>query len=236
MTESTLYLIPSPLGEADYSTLFPSSNLSVVDKIDAFIVEDERTARRFLIKLGISKKIDDLTFISFKKNGENEELLVFLRENAKKGKDIGLLSDAGTPCIADPGHLIVQEAHRLNMRVVPLVGPNSIVLALMASGLNGQNFAFHGYLAIEKSKREKELRFLESLIFRTGQTQIFIETPYRNNQLLASILTVCNPDLKLCVATNITTREEKIVTLSISKWRKEEIDLHKQPTIFLLGR
>lgn len=236
MTESTLFLIPTPLGEQDFSALFPPLNAELLSSIEVFFVEDLRTARRFLLKCGMKIPIDDLDFFSFKDYRKEFNPLDFLKEHATAGKNIGLLSDAGTPCVADPGSVIVAEAHRIGMRVVPLIGPNSVILALMASGLNGQNFAFNGYLPIDQQNREKQLLFLESLLLKSGQTQIFIETPYRNNQLLQSILHTCRPDTKLCVAINLTTPEEQVISTTISKWKKIKTDLHKQPAIFLLGK
>ena len=151
-----------------------------------------------------------------------------------EGLPVGLISDAGVPCIADPGHLIVAEAHRLGIPVVPLIGPCSIILALMASGFNGQNFAFHGYLPAEQPDRERKLKILENGILKYKPTQIFIETPYRNNHVFNSIMGVCAPNLRLCIASNITCENESIVTKTIGQWKKTTVDLHKQPTIFLL--
>lgn len=236
MTGPALFLIPTPLGEQDFSALFPPLNAELLSSIEVFFVEDIRTARRFLLKCGMKTPIDNLAFFSFKDYRKEVNPLDFLREHAAAGKNIGLLSDAGTPCVADPGHIVVAEAHRIGMRVVPLIGPNSVILALMASGLNGQNFSFNGYLPIDKQNREKQLLFLESLLLKSGQTQIFIETPYRNNQLLQSILHTCRPDTRLCVALNLTTPEEQIISATIAKWKKIKMDFHKQPAIFLLGK
>jgi len=232
----TLFLIPTPLGDADFTHLFPLYNAEISNEIDAFFVENLRTARRFLLQLGMKTAIDDLFFFSFQQNRKLSDAIAFLKEQHAFGRNIGLLSDAGTPCVADPGSAIVAEAHRLNMKVKPLVGPNSIILALMASGLNGQSFAFNGYLPIGQHEREKELRFFESLLVKNGQTQVFIETPYRNHHLLASICAVCQPNTKLCVAIQLTTPEEVIITDTVAQWRKKRINFHKKPAIFLLGR
>lgn len=230
-----LYLLPAPLGEADFSLLFPPFNIEIINSIDYYIVEELRTARRLLRKMNISKPIDHLFFNLLNEHTKNVNLNDYLAP-CLDGKPVGLLSEAGTPCIADPGNSVVAKAHQLEIEVIPLIGPNSIMLALMASGFNGQHFTFNGYLPVDRQQRETEIRFLESLLKKNGQTQIFIETPYRNNHLLDSILTVCAPETRLCVACNLATPEQWIKSLSVSKWRKEKIDLHKKPVVFLLGR
>ena len=230
---SALYLIPSPLGESNFENVFPSFNSQIINEIDFYIVEDVRTERRFLKKLGIQKPIDELTFFHLDKHAKDLNVSEFLQP-CLNGQNVGLLSEAGVPCIADPGNLVVSEAHRLGIKVVPLIGPCSIILALMASGFNGQNFAFHGYLPAEQPARERKLHQLENDILKRKQTQIFIETPYRNNHIFNSILTICSPMLRLCVAANLTTEEEFIQTKTIAQWRKQPLDLHKQPAIFLL--
>ena len=230
-----LYLIPAPLGEADFSLLFPPFNLEIINSIDHYIVEELRTARRLLRKMNIQKSIDELTFSLLNEHTKNADLNEYLSP-CLSGNPMGLLSEAGTPCIADPGSSVVAKAHQLGIEVIPLIGPNSIMLALMASGFNGQYFTFNGYLPIDRNQRETEIRFLETLLKKNGQTQIFIETPYRNNHLLDSFLTVCASETRLCVACNLSTPEQWIKSQSISKWRKEKIDLHKKPVVFLLGR
>lgn len=229
-----LYLIPSPLGEGDFEAVFPAFNSRIINEINYYIVEDERTERRFLKKLGIETPIDNLTFFLMDKHNRNWDVKSFLQP-CLDGNNVGLISDAGVPCVADPGHLVVAEAHRLGIQVVPLIGPCSIVMALMASGFNGQNFAFHGYLPAEQPDRERRLKVLESQIVKYKQTQIFIETPYRNNHIFKSILSVCAPNLRLCVATNLTCEDEMIISQTIAQWKKNPIDLHKQPAIFLLS-
>lgn len=235
MDAPTLFLIPSPLGECDFTAIFPAVHQTVINQCSAFIVEDLRTARRFLRKAGFTKPFDEVELFELNKFTRENELNDFLKPCAA-GKHVGLMSEAGTPCVADPGNKVVALAHRQNIRVTPLVGPNSIILALMASGFNGQNFTFNGYLPIEQQKREKELQFIENLLVKNNQTQIFIETPYRNNHLMESILKVCQPFTKLCVAVNLTTEKEQIITTTIAKWRKTTFDFHKQPAIFLLGK
>lgn len=230
----SLYLIPSPLGESDFSRVFPTFNSQIINEINYYIVENVREERRFLKALGIQTPIDNLTFFHLDKHEKGLDIKEFLAP-CLEGQNIGLLSDAGVPCVADPGHLVVSEAHRLGIQVVPLVGPSSILLALMASGLGGQNFAFHGYLPSEQPDRERRLKQLEASCIKFKQTQIFIETPYRNNHVFNSIVNVCAPNLRLCVASNLTCENESIVTKTVAQWRKTTIDLHKQPTIFLLN-
>jgi len=230
-----LYLLPAPLGEADFNLLFPPFNQEIINSIDHYIVEELRTARRLLRKMNINKPIEELSFTLLNEHTKNANLNEYLTP-CLEGKNMGLLSEAGTPCIADPGSSVVAKAHQLGIEVIPLIGPNSIMLALMASGFNGQHFAFHGYLPVDRNQRETEIRFLESLLKKNGQTQIFIETPYRNNHVLDSILTVCAPETRLCVACQLATPEQWVKSQSVSKWRKENVDLHKKPVVFLLGR
>jgi len=235
MKLGTLYLIPSPLAECDFAKIFPIYNTEILQNIDHFIVEDLRTGRRFVKKLGMQKPMESLHFSTLNehtKGNEMENLLQPLIE----GKNVGLISDAGTPCVADPGSIIVSRAQQLEAEIVPLIGPSSILLTLMASGLNGQSFAFNGYLPREQPDRERQLRFLESLIKKSNQTQIFIETPYRNNHLFKSILAVCDPAVRLCLGVNITSENQMIKTMTVKKWKSQKLDLHKQPTVFLLGR
>ena len=236
MTPGKLYLIPSSLGEKDFDFLFPRFNAEIINSIDVYIVEDLRTGRRFLKKLGLRKAIDDLEFFLLNEHTQGVDLNEYLR-CCGEGKNVGLMSDAGTPCIADPGNVVVvAKAHQLGVEVVPLIGPNSIVLALMGSGFNGQSFAFNGYLPVEQDRRESRLKVLESLVIKNNQTQLFIETPYRNNHLFQSILRVCQPDTRLCIACNMATDEQFLKSQSVARWRKEQIDLHKKPTVFVLGR
>ena len=233
MTKGILYLVPSPLSEGAVETVLPAGTLAVIRRLDTFIVEEVRTARRFLIKAGIDTPIDGLTFHVFNEHSGESDLESYM-EPLLNGKDIGLLSEAGVPCIADPGSLIVRTAHECGIRVVPLTGPSSILLALMASGFNGQNFAFVGYLPADKSLRVKKIRELERIIAERDQTQIFIETPYRNLQLLEAITKTCRPETQLCLATDISGVNEVIKSESIDFWRSRKPDIHKRPTIFLL--
>jgi len=235
MKLGTLFLIPSPLDECDFVKIFPVYNLEIIQDIDYFIVEDLRTGRRFVKKLGIQKPMENLHFSTLNEHTKSSEIDLLLQP-LLEGNNLGLISDAGTPCVADPGSIIVSKAQQLGTTIIPLIGPNSILLALMASGLNGQSFAFNGYLPREQPEREKQLRFLESLVKKSNQTQIFMETPYRNNHLFKSILSVCDPATRLCLGVNITSERQMIKTMTVKKWKSLKIDLHKQPAVFLLGR
>ena len=234
MNKGKLYLIPTILGEGTQDTTLPSPILKAIKEIDIFIVENLRTARRHIKKIYREKDIDTTTFYSYGKydtlNLEEEFLSHILL-----GQNIGLLSEAGLPCIADPGAEIVAYAHDFQIDVIPLVGPSSILLALMSSGLNGQNFAFTGYLPIDKSDRIKAIKNLEEIVKKTDQTQIFMETPYRNNQLIETLLKTCSNSLKLCIASDITLSTENIKTKTIDEWRQTKINIHKKPTIFLIA-
>ena len=234
MDKGKLYLIPTILGEGTQEATLPSTILKAIKEIDVFIVENLRTARRHIRKLDREKNIDATTFYSYGKydtlNLEQDFLPHIL-----SGQNVGLLSEAGLPCVADPGSKIVAYAHDFQIDVVPFVGPSSILLALMASGLNGQNFAFTGYLPIDKAERTKIIKQLEELVKKTGQTQIFMETPYRNNKLIETLLKTCSNNTKLCTASDITLPTENIKTKTIAEWKQTKINLDKKPTIFLIG-
>lgn len=233
MTKGTLYLIPALLSEGNVASVLPEGTLGIIRKLDSFIVEEIRTARRFLIKSGVETPIDNLTFQVFNEHSNDQELHEYL-SGALEGRDTGLLSEAGVPCVADPGALIVKVAHELGIRVVPLTGPSSILLALMASGFNGQSFAFVGYLPADKLMRARKIKELEKNILEKDQTQIFIETPYRNLHLFETLVGTCRPDTQLCIATDISGSAEMIKTLPVYGWKKLKPDIHKKPTIFLL--
>jgi 16S rRNA (cytidine1402-2'-O)-methyltransferase len=211
----------------------PANFSQHINTLKIFIVEELRTARRFLRSSGYTQNFDDVTFFVLNEHTDSREIETYLDMISKDS--IGLLSEAGVPCVADPGSEIVALAHRKNIPVVPLVGPSSILLALMASGLNGQNFCFNGYLPIDKKERERRLKDLEQLAIRENQTQIFIETPYRNNHLFESILNVCSPNTCIGIAANITQENAIHQTKTVSEWRKKPIDLHKQNAVFLIG-
>ena len=232
MQNGTLYLIPVPLAEEVAHKTFTPYLVDTINQIDTYIVENSKTARRFLKEAGLKTPQKDLIVHDYGKHNRTD-LGQFFNE-LKAGKDVGLMSEAGCPGIADPGADIVAEAHKQGIKVVPLVGPSSILLALMASGFNGQSFAFWGYLPIDKEQRTKRIKDLDLSASRYKQTQIFIETPFRNNQLFEEILKSCKPNTQICVASNLTAEDEFIKTQSVYNWRKEEIDLHKKPTIFLM--
>ncbi len=227
-----LYLIPSTIGETDINQVIPDKVRDIVNQVQVYIVENERTARRFLIKLGIKTAIDDLTFFILNKHTQKSELEKFLQPC--DNEHVGVLSEAGVPAVADPGSEIVAMAHQKGIKVIPLVGPSSILLALMASGLNGQNFIFHGYLPVKPDGRKKRIKAIEQSSFKLDQTQIFIEAPYRNNQMLNDLVSVCNSKTLICVACNLTQTNEFIRTQTVAQWKKITVDLHKKPTIFLI--
>lgn len=229
-----LFLIPITLGESSIDRVIPADVKHILTGTDHFIVENIKTARRYIRKAVPEKSIDKITFFVLNKNTEREELPKFMAP-LDKGYDTGVITEAGVPGIADPGEEIVRLAHRKGIRVVPLVGPSSIILALMSSGLNGQNFAFNGYLPIQSHDRIKKLKTLEKRSRLEKQTQIFMETPYRNNQLLKDITASCRDHTQLCIASNITLENEMIHTRSIREWRNEMPDLNKQPAIFILS-
>lgn len=230
---SSLYLIPTSLGDTSFEKILPSYNTKVVNALKYFIVEDVRTARRFLKKTNPAIDIDALTFFILNQHTSLVEISSFLRPMFD-GHDMGILSEAGCPAIADPGAEVVAIAQRNDFKVIPLVGPSSILLALMASGFNGQSFAFNGYLPIQPAERAKALRTLESKAFTENQSQIFIETPYRNMKMMEEILNSCKPSTHLCIAADITLESEFIKTKTMSEWKKTLPDLNKRPCIFIL--
>jgi 16S rRNA (cytidine1402-2'-O)-methyltransferase len=230
-----LYLIPTTLGETEPLNVLPLSVKKVIEHVDIFIVENEKTARKDIKRISASKQQSSLKLFPLNKFTEESELPTYL-EPCLQGQDVGLLSEAGCPGIADPGAEIVKIAHQKNIQVVPLVGPSSILLALMASGMNGQSFAFNGYLPIDKSDRKGELKRLERLSYEHNQTQCFIETPYRNNKLLEDLCAVLHDSTQLCVACDVTLPTEYIKTLPIKIWKNTKIDLHKRPAMFVIHK
>lgn len=232
--EAALYLIPVTLGDTPLERVLPSYNRTVVLGIRHFIVEEVRTARRFLKQVERSIDINALTFYPM---GKHADAALFARylEPLRRGEPVGVISEAGCPAVADPGADVVAVAQREGLKVVPLVGPSSILLAVMASGFNGQSFAFHGYLPIEPTARAKALKRLESLAVNENQTQLFIETPYRNARMMADIMRACRPQTRLCVAAGLTTPQEYIRTLTVKQWRETKMpELAKVPAIFVL--
>lgn len=232
--QASLYLIPVPLGETPVDQVLPEYNREIILKIRHFIVENERTARRFLKKTDASINIDELTFYLLNRHTSPQVLSDYLKP-AMDGNPVGIISEAGCPAIADPGADVVAMAQQKNIRVVPLVGPSSILMALMASGFNGQNFAFHGYLPIDADQRTKAIKQYEQRIYSEDQTQLFIETPYRNEKLVEDFIRTCKPSTKLCIAADITCETEYIKTRSIAEWKRQAApDLSKRPCLFLI--
>ncbi len=228
-----LYLIPTTIGEANFEEVLPTGNKEIVFSLQHFIVEELRTARRFLRSYGYTKDFDQVDFSVVNEHTKAQETVNILAP-CKAGYDVGLLSEAGVPCVADPGSNVVAMAHAQNIRVIPLTGPSSILLALMASGFNGQNFAFSGYLPIKPAERSKALKKIEQKIFKDNQTQLFIEAPYRNVKLLEAMCKQFSKEIKICVACDIATSKEFIKTKSISYWAKQMPNIHKRNTIFVV--
>jgi 16S rRNA (cytidine1402-2'-O)-methyltransferase len=232
-TTGTLYLIPAPLGISEIKDIIPTHVNEITCELTEFIAEDARTARRYLKTAGYTKPFDDIVFHILNKYTRDEEIPDFLN-SLLKGNNVGLLSEAGIPCIADPGAAVVKMAHQFTIKVVPLTGPSSIFLALSASGMNGQNFVFHGYLPIDKNERKKKIKEIENTSYIKDQTQIFIETPYRNKQMFDEIVNSCKPQTMLCIARDITLSDEFIKTMTVGEWRSEPPELNKKNTVFLI--
>ena len=230
---STLFLIPTTLGNVTTSNCIPTRVVEITQSLTHFIVEDVRTARRYLSKLKMPVPIDKLNFYELNEHTKPEELHLLLQP-LLEGNDVGLMSEAGVPAIADPGKDIVRIAHQKGIKVVPLVGPSSILLALMASGLNGQNFAFNGYLPIKDQERAQQIRMLEKRSVQEQQAQVFIEAPYRNIKLLEALIATCNNNTMLCIAANLTLDDECIQTQPIAYWKKHIPDINKKPCIFIM--
>jgi len=233
MPYGTLYLIPVPLADDAAAKSFTPYLVDTINSIKEYIVENEKTARRFLKEAGLKTPQSELLMHDYGKHNRADGTAEFFK-GLQAGNDVGLMSEAGCPGIADPGAEIVEKAHRMGIRVVPLVGPSSILLALMASGFNGQSFTFHGYLPIDKIERGKKIKELEALSIKNDQTQLFIETPFRNNPMLEEILRSANPKTRLCIACDLTSATELVQTKTIAEWQKKIPELHKRPTIFLL--
>ena len=231
--ETALYLLPVTLGDTPIETVLPSYNHDIIVHIRHFIVEDIRSARRFLKKVDRNIDIDSLTFYPLNKHTSPEALSGYLKP-LEAGESMGVISEAGCPAVADTGADVVAIAQRKGLRVIPLVGPSSIILSVMGSGFNGQSFAFHGYLPIDAPERIKTLKLLEQRIYSENQTQLFIETPYRNHKMFDDIVSTCRPQTKLCIAANLTCEGEYIKTRSIKDWKGHCPDLSKIPCIFLL--
>lgn len=229
----TLYLIPTPVGESNSLTVLPAETLNILPDIQHFLVENIRSARRFLKSSAYPHDFDNVWFCEINEHNQLHIESEWL-EPMKDGKNMGLLSEAGIPCVADPGYTVVRMAHENGFNVSPLGGPSSIIKSLMASGLNGQQFSFHGYLPVKTDELKRKLKKIEEQSV-SGYTQIFIETPYRNDRLFDTITAVCKPDLLLCIAVSIDTEEQSIQTRSITGWKKIKPNLKGKPCVFLLG-
>ena len=234
-TLGKLYLIPTTMGDCDPMDVLPQTIKRAIDLIDYYIVENEKTARKSIKQVQPEKKQSELILFALNKRTETQEHKEFIKP-LLKGKDMGLMSEAGCPGVADPGAVIVKLAHEKGIQVVPLVGPSSILLAMMASGMNGQSFTFHGYLPIEKGEKKASLKVLERISQERNQSQIFIETPYRNNKMLEDLLLLLNPETYLCIAADITLSTEYIKTKKAKDWKKETVDLHNRPAIFIIHK
>ena len=231
-----LFLIPAYLSDESPIDYFAPSIKEYILKTDYFFVENEKTARKVIKFFAPEKKQSDLKLFILDKYSESNDLKE-AQKLMKSGQDFGLLSEAGLPCIADPGNVMVKWCHENNIKVIPINGPSSIILALISSGFNGQEFTFHGYLPIDKEQKKKQILFLEHQVQKSGYSQIFMETPYRNNQLLEDLIKFLNPNTKLCIAANINhPTEEFIKTLKISEWKNKKPELHKIPAVFVLGK
>ncbi len=232
--KGTLYLIPTTLGiNSETDEVIPVKINRIINLIDEYIVENEKAARHYLKKMGIIKPLQEIILHPLNQHTKPNEISSYLN-SINEGKNIGIISEAGCPGIADPGAEVVKLAHERNIRIIPLVGPSSILLALMASGFNGQNFCFHGYLPKERSERIKKIKDIERVAKEKNQTQLFIETPYRNNHILDDILTNCDNKTQLCIACDITLETEFIKTKSILNWKNKIPDINKRPAIFLI--
>jgi 16S rRNA (cytidine1402-2'-O)-methyltransferase len=231
-----LYLVPNLLGVVPPAEVLPERTIAIARSLEHFVVETPKAARQFILSLRSERAIQQIGFATLDVDTPADRVPALLQP-AIDGKDLGLLSDAGCPGIADPGALLVAAAHRAGVRVVPLVGPSAILLALMAAGMNGQQFAFHGYLPVAAGARVKALKTLDDAVARSGATQIYIETPYRNDAMLAATLAACRPGTELCVASDLTLPVEQVIRKSIADWRSSaHVELNRRPAIFLMGR
>jgi 16S rRNA (cytidine1402-2'-O)-methyltransferase len=233
VTDGALFLVPSMLGDGEAAQVLPDAVLATIRGLDGFIAEEPKTARAFLKRVGMSRALADVRITTLSEHTEAAELPALLQP-ALDGERIGLLSEAGYPALADPGAELIALAHRLGVKVVPLVGPSALPLAWAASGLNGQSFCFHGYLPVDVAARSARIRQLEQLSRMEGSAQSFIEAPYRNNQMLASLLQACEADTRLCLATELTLATESIRTRTVREWSTATPDLHRRPTVFVL--
>ena len=233
MAKGKLYLIPSPLGEGAVADALPPRNIYIIESLKHFVVEEITTARRFLSRCGLKGRIETLNFYELNEHTDPKIGAGYV-SLLLEGNDVGLISEAGLPAVADPGSILVAAAHREDIQVIPLVGPSSLMMALMSSGLQGQNFAFNGYLPVKEEARKSKLRFYEAHSRKMNQSQIFIETPYRNHALFASILETCSPSTMLTVAADISLPAEFIRTMPVGLWRKSGMKIGKRPCVFII--
>ena len=233
MKPGILYLIPTPLGEGDPYFVLPASVPGILKQLSHFIVEDTRSARRFISRMKLDIRIEDLSFEELNEHSKATDIS-HLMQPLKNGQNVGLLSEAGVPGVADPGALAVEAAHQSGIRVVPLVGPSSIILTVMGSGLNGQNFAFNGYLPIKPEERSKKIQMLERRSIQETQSQLFIETPYRNQKMWEDLLKYCQSTTRICLGCDLTTETEWIETHSVYEWKKRKVDFQKRPCVFMI--
>jgi len=231
--EGALFLVPSTLGECEPDEVLSGTVLETIRRLDGFVAEEPKTARAFLKRVRIGRPLQDIRIAVLNEHTRVEDLPALL-EPAVNGQRLGLLSEAGYPAVADPGSELIALAHARGVRVVPLAGPSSLLLALAASGLNGQGFCFHGYLPIESASRAARIREIEARSRSEGSAQIFIEAPYRNQQMLAALIEACEPQTQLCLATDLTLRDEAIRTRTIAAWRSARPDINRRPTVFVL--
>ena len=233
MSKGKLYLIPSPLGDNDPAEVIPGPTLELLKRISTYVVEEARTVRRYLSRAGLKGHIEELRMVELNEHSTSEEAEAML-SLFDDGCDVGLISEAGLPAVADPGAALVELCHRKGIEVVPQVGPSSLMLALMGSGLNGQSFAFRGYLPAKTDERRTAIREVEKLSGRLHQTQIFIETPYRNDSLFADLLQCLNPSTRLCIAADLTLESQTILSKSVGEWKKSGFTVGKRPCVFLI--
>jgi 16S rRNA (cytidine1402-2'-O)-methyltransferase len=234
-SKGTLYLIPCPIGDGEINASLPVKTIELLNKVNIFAVEKIRTARRFLLKTNKNIIIDNLVFHELSEHTKPVEVEILI-QSLLEGEDVGILSEAGFPAVADPGTNLVRIAHENKIKVMPFSGPSSLIMALSASGLNGQQFTFHGYLPKNREERIKKIKELDNNVLKSGYTQTFIETPYHNDSLLKDLITICKNDTLLCVACAITTPQESINTMSISDWKSDKKSFNDLPAVFLMGR
>ena len=235
LPKGKLYLIPTTLGESNPMDVLPQTVKRAIEFIDCYIVENEKTARKFIKSIHPEKIQATLNLYSLNKHNEKTEINEMIKP-LLQGIDVGLMSEAGCPGVADPGAVIVKLAHENGIQVIPLVGPSSILLAMMGSGMNGQSFAFNGYLPIDKDDKKAAIKSFEKLSFDKNQSQIFIETPYRNNKFLEDLLQILQPNTHLCIAADITLPTEYLKTYKVADWKKNKVDLHNRPTIYIIHK